>query len=116
MTAGEVSFILVLAVAAAGCQGKQPAAAEAQRPEQVVEAYYNWFLSDRQAGPKDMRNPVYLSQDFIQEIDKAFAQADPGGPAISMVCAQDFPEHVILGEATLNGDQARVPLQTRTQT
>jgi hypothetical protein len=104
--------MLMLAFTAVGCQGKQPAAAESQRPEQVVEDYYNWFLSDRQAGPKDMRNPLYLSQDFIQEIDEAFAQADPGGPAISMVCAQDFPEQVILGEATINGDQARVPLQT----
>jgi hypothetical protein len=104
--------ILALAISVAGCQGKQPAAAEAQGPEQVVEAYYNWFLSDRQAGPKDMRNPTFLSQDFIQEIDAAFAQADLGGPVISMVCAQDFPEHVMLGAATVNGDQAVVPLQT----
>jgi hypothetical protein len=104
--------LLTFAWLVSACGGNQPAAAESQGPEQVVEAYYNWFLSDREAGPKDMRNPTFLSQDFIQEIDTAFAQADLGGPVISMVCAQDFPEHVMLGAATVNGDQAVVPLQT----
>jgi hypothetical protein len=104
--------LLTLAWLVSACAGNQPAVAESQGPEQVVEAYYNWFLSDREAGPKDMRNPTFLSHGIIQEIDEAFAQADLGGPIISMVCAQDFPEHVMLGGATVNGDQAVVPLQT----
>jgi len=97
-----------------------PAAASLS-PQEVAQSYYDWYLSyigDRAS--ESMRNPLvdrayagspYLSAGLIQKID-GFLGSPEGGMFDPFLCAQDIPDSITAGPATIEGDQARLTVET----
>lgn len=86
-------------------------------PAQVVTNFYDWYLGYIR-GEEGLRNPLvdgayrdcgYLTGGFIDEIDQTLASFDKGG-FDPILMAQDVPERVEVGEATVTGNQASVKI------
>jgi hypothetical protein len=110
------SILILLAIAAvlAGCSGwPNRAAGEKPQdsPEQVVQRFYNWYLDDMQAAPKDARQSGVLTEELAAKIEAGKFSNQPVA-TVNFVCAQDFPESVTVGAASVEGDQATVPVET----
>ncbi|MBN1316876.1 MAG: DUF3828 domain-containing protein [Anaerolineales bacterium] len=91
----------------------QPAAA----PDQVAASYYAWYLEYiGERGSDHLRNPLvdgafartdFLADDFIQQVDELLASFDKGGYD-PILCAQDIPEYVNVGEPDISDGKAIV--------
>ena len=73
-------------------------------PGEVVEKFYGWYLDYIRFDPETMQNPLvdgvyrdspYLSADFIAEIDATLEEGIRYDP---ILCAQDVPESVTVGD------------------
>lgn len=101
---------LMLALYLSGCAGQVSAGDTPETaPEQVVQEFYDWYLGDRAAGPKDIHDSAQISAGLLARYDEAMQAATPGN-VISFVCAQDFPDSVSVGTAAMQGDTAVVPV------
>ena len=113
---------LAIVVAAAGLAYAGAAAATGRgepAPAQVVTDFYNWYLGYIR-GAEEMRNPLvdgayrsseYLADSFIAKVDEAVASFDRGGYD-PFLMAQDIPQSVTVGEASVDGDEAWVRVET----
>jgi hypothetical protein len=88
-------------------------------PAQVVVDFYNWYLGYIR-GEEGLRSPLvdgayrssdYLADAFIAEVDEIVASFDKGGYD-PFLMAQDVPQSVTVGEATVEGDEAQVRVDT----
>ena len=103
-------FVLVMVVllgGVSGCAAQSAAALPQTAPEEIVEAFYAWYLGDRASGPKNLAESEFISEIYI----KAMEEAGPGGGA-NMICAQDFPDEVRVEDVQIEGDQANVVVKT----
>lgn len=94
--------------------------AEALAPEEVVEAFYGWylgFMGDRSSA--DFVNPLaeglyrdseHLSPAFIAQIDEQLANRDEMGGGDPILLAQDVPVSVEVQEASVSAGEATVVL------
>jgi hypothetical protein len=112
MNAKPIFILFAMALILAGCSGRPAARAAAgapqESPEQVVQQFYNWYLDERESAPKDARQSGVLTADLTCRIEASRLS----GELVNFVCAQDFPESVTVGSASLEGDQASVPVET----
>jgi hypothetical protein len=79
----------------------------------VVRAFYQAWIS-AEGTPINQRiydNTDYLTPDFIQRIDDRIV-AQGGIAADPLLCAQNRPSQIEVGEATMTGDTAQVTVQT----
>jgi hypothetical protein len=108
MNAKPIFILFAIALILAGCAGRAAAGAPQESPEQVVQQFYNWYLDERESAPKDARQSGVLTADLSGRIEASRLSGEP----VNFVCAQDFPENVTVGSASLEGDQASVPVET----
>ncbi|MBN1976538.1 MAG: DUF3828 domain-containing protein [Anaerolineae bacterium] len=113
---------LAIVVAAAGLAYAGAAAAPGRdepAPAQVVTDFYNWYLGYIR-GAEEMRNPLAdgayrssecLADSFIDEVDETVASFGKGGYD-PFLMAQDIPQSVTVGEASIDGDEAQVRVET----
>lgn len=119
-----VALALALGATAVGC-ATTPEPMEGgtgEAPEAVVQSFYDWYVEaaafDPEAGSRGAplqeglyRDRPELSEAFVAELDATLA--DPAGlVADPLLCAQDVPETVTPGEASLEGETASVPVTT----
>ena len=117
-----LSTLVVVAVfGLSGCGPVPEAAADSVAPEVVVEDFYAWYLDyigDRASG--DFRNPLVdrayheselLDPAFVVSVDELLDSFDRGGYD-PFLCAQDIPDSIFVGEATISGDEASVGVET----
>jgi hypothetical protein len=87
-------------------------------PQDVVSGFYGWYLKYIDHGG-EMRNPLvdgaYRERDelapaFVGEIDRILATMDKGGYD-PILMAQDIPERIVVGKATVTGDAAQVKIE-----
>jgi hypothetical protein len=85
-------------------------------PDAIVESFYNRYLAYIENDGGAMRNPLVdgfyrdcpeLSEAFLAKVDETLASFDKGA-FDPILLAQDVPVEVIVGEAELVGDEARV--------
>jgi hypothetical protein len=89
-----------------------PASQVAATPEQVVESFYNWYLSYIQNTGNVLADGAYqssehLTEGFVENVDKLLTSFDKGGYD-PFLCAQDVPQNIAVGEATVSGETAEV--------
>jgi hypothetical protein len=104
-------ILLAVALILVGCSG-WPIGRTAEEqthdsPDVVVQRFYTWYLDDSQAEPKDALQSGVLSEELSARMKSALP-----GNSVNFVCAQDFPESVSVGLASIEGDQASVPVET----
>ena len=101
-------FVLLSAILLAACANNSIANVPASSPDQVVEQFYSWYLGDREMGPKDLRDSELLSQTYFKKLEES------SGPGMgsTMVCAQDFPDQVMVEETETDGNHGRVMVKT----
>jgi hypothetical protein len=108
-------FYLVLAVlllsACSGQQNQASAQAPAVSPDQVVSDFYDWYLDRSVGGIRDIHESVHLTGDLISRYDEAMQSGGPGG-GISLVCAQDFPDEIVINSTEISGSSASVIAHT----
>jgi len=113
-----VGLMALVLVAVAGYFVQSAIAAprtQEARAVEVVEDFYGWYLD--YIGQGEIRqNPLVdgayreredLTDAFIGDVDEALVQMAQGG-FDPFLLAQDVPERIEIGEATVNGDAARV--------
>jgi hypothetical protein len=86
---------------------------EPASPEDMVRAFYQAWIS-AEGNPINQRiydNTDYLTPDFIQRIDDSIV-AQGGIAADPLLCAQNRPSQIEVGEATITADTASVTVQT----
>jgi hypothetical protein len=82
-------------------------------PEALVRQFYQEWITT-EGNPIQLRaydNTDYVTPDFIQRIDQRISEQD-SIVADPLLCAQDMPTQIEVGEATITGDTARVTVQT----
>jgi len=94
------------------CSASQVAAT----PEQVVESFYNWYLSYTQNTGNVLADRAYqasehLTEAFVKKVDKLLASFDKGGYD-PFLCAQDVPQSFIIKDTVVSGDAAQVVVRT----
>jgi hypothetical protein len=107
---------LGLAAMLSGCSpAPEPVAASPSdmMPEQVARSFYDWYIAypGNPLVDKAYRSNEYLTGEFVQKVDGIIASFDKGGYD-PFLCAQDVPESFALGETSVSGDRAIVPVQT----
>jgi len=77
-------------------------------PEQVVEAFYRWYLNqDSVLADRTYRDSEYLSAAFVPKVD-GILDSFEGGGYDPFLCAQDIPGTVTADKAVIAGDEATV--------
>ena len=94
-------------------------AATPQAAEQAVSAFYKWYLHSLAAGREplsDDRKEIskYVSSSLVREIDKRM-NSDEGIDEDYFIKSQDYLDdwerNVVVDKATVDGNQALVPLK-----
>lgn len=106
--------LFTLAILVVGCgpatANPELSGGAASPPEQVVEDFYVWFL---ELGPNgelnDFRESPLISSAGMSAIEETLAGGLGANP---IVCAQDIPESVEVGKASVSGDQAEVLVES----
>jgi len=101
---------LVLTLILSGCAPVYALTRErGAAPEQVVESFYDWYLGYPGNALADgaYRSGGPLTEEFVEKVDAIVASFDRGGYD-PFLCAQDFPEDLVIDRATVSGNQARV--------
>jgi hypothetical protein len=93
-----------------------PPEAEAKTPEQVVAAFYDWYLvyAEHVGNPladKAYHDSPYLTADLVQHMDEVIAGFDRGGYD-PFLCAQDVPDSVTLDGVFMNYQTPGVLVRT----
>jgi hypothetical protein len=72
-------------------------------PEKVTESFYNWYISYRAAGGnlEVYKTSEYVSNELIRKLEGVVGY-DP------VLCAQNIPESVTVGKATVSEGNASV--------
>jgi hypothetical protein len=81
-------------------------------PEALVRQFYQEWITT-EGNPIQLRaydNTDYVTPDFIHRIDQHISEQD-SIVADPLLCAQDMPTQIEVGEATITGDTARVTVQ-----
>ncbi|MBN1247728.1 MAG: DUF3828 domain-containing protein [Anaerolineae bacterium] len=80
-------------------------------PAEVTEAFYRWYIGypGNVVADDAYRTSPYLAQEKIDQVD-AMRAAETRGGADPFLLAQDIPERFEVGEATIDGETATVPL------
>ncbi len=113
---GLAALLVVGGVALLGLPTAQ--ATDGLAPEVVVSEFYEWYLGYID-GAVERRNPLvdrayrsseHLSAGFVAEVDDQLASAEHilGDP---FLMAQDIPVNVELGEAVIEGPEAKVAVE-----
>jgi hypothetical protein len=77
-------------------------------PEQVVEAFYRWYLSqDSVLANRSYRDSEYLTATFVQKVD-SLLDSFAGGGYDPFLCAQDIPGQVEADKAVIVGNEATI--------
>jgi hypothetical protein len=106
-----VGLIVLAALLVSAAVIFRPAGLFTDKPEAVVQKFYDWYL-DYEQNPlvdKAYQSSKYLTEDFIGKLDSITSGniiADP------ILCAQDLPEYITPGKATINDDKSSVPVTT----
>ncbi len=123
---GLVLVVLVAAVVLGitACSSMASAAeTSGMTPEQTVESFYGWYISIAGYDPEAdvVRNPLQdgsyaeselVSAGLVERIDAIVASFDGMGGYDPLICAQDIPQSVTVGEAEIEGGAALVPVTT----
>lgn len=90
-------------------------------PEHVVQSFYTWYLGyTRWDGQGTLPNPMVdgayrfhslLSDAFIAQVDELLASFEGFGHD-PFVCAQDVPTVIMISDAEIDDDTARISLTT----
>jgi len=103
----------VLVLVSVGCATKTSGAAGS--PEDVVTSFYDWLGSVEGSvlGSKAYRESPYLDRAMVDRVDELVAsfEAQPGGGYDPFICAQDRPSEIVVTDAEVTGEQARVTVQ-----
>jgi hypothetical protein len=105
--------LLLTACTTSAAPERLTTAPESAPPEGVVRAFYQTWIS-AEGNPINERiydNTDYLTTNFIQRIDDRIV-AQGGIAADPLLCAQNRPSQIEVGEATMTGDTAQVTVQT----
>lgn len=107
---------LGLAVVLSGCSPAPESIAASPSdlaPEERVRSFYEWYLgySGNPVTDGAYRSSEHLTGEFVQKVDEIIASFDRGGYD-PFLCAQDVPESFTVGETSVSGDRAVVPVQT----
>jgi hypothetical protein len=105
--------LLLTACTSSAAPERLTTAPDSTPPEDVVRAFYQGWISAA-GNPINQRiydNTDYLTPDFIQRIDDSIV-AQGGIVADPLLCAQNRPSQIEVGEATITGDTASVTVQT----
>jgi hypothetical protein len=102
-----ITLALGLVLAVSGCGPRSEAASP--EPDRIVESFYGWYLDYPGNAIVDgaYRSSDYLSQEFVEEVDRIIASFDKGGYD-PFLCAQDVPGRTTFDEAVISGDEASV--------
>ena len=81
-------------------------------PAAVTAAFYRWYIGYPGNAVADdaYRTSPYLAPEMVAQVDALRATETRGG-ADPFLLAQDIPERCEVGEALVDGETARVPLQ-----
>jgi len=103
------SIMIVALVFLAGCS--QPVAASTP-PEEVVEAFYHWYLGypGNVLAERAYRDSEYLSQEFVVEVDELLDSFSMGAYD-PFLMAQDIPTAITVQDVSLDETQATVTVQ-----
>lgn len=79
--------------------------------EETVKDFYNGYLQydGNPLVDKAYQSNVFLSDDFIIFLDEFTSGGMMYDP---ILCAQDIPQSITVGDPTLSGDRATVPVET----
>ncbi|MGD9029403.1 MAG: DUF3828 domain-containing protein [Anaerolineae bacterium] len=108
-----LGVLMVLAVIVSGCASVRAlAGGKTAAPEEVVESFYDWYLQypGNVIADGAHRSSQYLTEGFVEKVDAGVASFEKGGYD-PFLCAQDVPGDLIVGEAEVSGNQARVTVQ-----
>ena len=127
MSKKQIGFLIIIAAAVFATLAfviwpyatKQTA--DQDTPEQVVDAYYAWYLDYiGDPGSDDFRNPMvdrayrdsqYLSPSFVGHVDALLSADTPMG-ADPFLCAQDIPTSLTPGAVFTTGETASVVVRS----
>jgi hypothetical protein len=93
-----------------------PQGAAAHDPADVVAEFYTWYLSYQgnvQADRAYQDHPL-ISSEFSETVDARLDGFDKGGYDL-FLCAQDRLSEIELGDATMSGDTASIPVTSNLQ-
>jgi hypothetical protein len=105
------SALFVMTVVLAGCS--QPAVASTA-PEDVVDAFYYWYLGypGNPMVDRAYHDSEYLTQAFKAEVDDILSSFTGGGYD-PFLMAQDIPADITVRNASIDGNQAYVTVSQR---
>jgi hypothetical protein len=103
---------VALAIALSGCSpalGLAEAPSPDLSPEQVVEAFYHWYIDypGNAMADEAYHSSEYLAEEWVQKVDEIIASFTKGGYD-PFLCAQDIPQDLRFDEAIVSGRDARV--------
>lgn len=120
MIVGLAAVAVALAVVACNVSPVEPSrsalgipAEDSQTPEEVVEAFYRWYLSypGNVLATRAYRVSEHLAPEMVERVDAMMA--DERGPGYDpFLLAQDLPETLTPGPATVSGDRAYLMVET----
>jgi uncharacterized protein YceK len=108
-----LSLTMVLTLILSGCAPvRSVLRAKGAAPEAVVESFYDWYLQypGNVIADGAHRSSQYLTEGFVGKVDAVVASFEKGGYD-PFLCAQDVPGDLVVGEAEMSGNQARVAVQ-----
>ena len=76
-----------------------------ENPEQVVESFYEWYLTT----DEPYQSSGYLTQGLVAKVGEMIASLEGGG-ADPLLCAQDVPGDLSIEPATVSRESANVPV------
>lgn len=118
------TVFLTLGLALSGCAGAAGASTGASgdgfTPEEVVQSFYAWVVDweydPQQNAPRPPEGKYYerleVAPELVYHVERTIASFDGKGGYEPLLCAQDIPESIQVGEATIAEDQASVLVTT----
>ena len=121
-----IGLALLALVSLSACSAPAAeAAGSAAGPETVVESFYGWAIDYQGFDPETGQFNNYLvdgsyaerpelAPEMIEHIQSVLAsfEGSPGGGYDPILCAQDVPQSITVGEAQVQGNEARVLVET----
>jgi hypothetical protein len=118
------TVFLTLGLVLSGCAGAAGASTGASEegvaPEEVVQSFYTWAIDwefdPQQNGPRPPEGKYYerpeVAPELVYHVERAIASFDGKGGYDPLFCAQDIPESIQVGKATIAEGQASVLVNT----